>query len=166
MAQSLPASEQGLNKVNAYRRLKGWTKHDKVWADFAGVSTSTLRRFWAGTPIEQSRFQAICEAVGVENWKEIVDKESLFGLKTTQQTNRSLFTTLETQGVVHEQVISQQQPLTLSQSNPFGITGRITNPTDFFDVTNYCVWYLKNCLKVATFPLWVNLKSASLLFYG
>jgi DNA-binding Xre family transcriptional regulator len=77
MAASLQVSAYGLKSVDASRKLKGWKKLDEDWAEQAGVSTTTLRRFWEGRRIRQAHFKAICQAVGVENWETMVDKEAL-----------------------------------------------------------------------------------------
>lgn len=77
MAASLQVSAYGLQTVDASRKLKGWKKLDEDWAEYAGVSTTTLRRFWEGHRIRQVHFKAICQAVGVENWEALVDKEAL-----------------------------------------------------------------------------------------
>ncbi|MEN9517890.1 MAG: hypothetical protein RLZZ381_478 [Cyanobacteriota bacterium] len=86
MASSLVASEQGLEIINRARRKKGWNKDASVWIDAASellllkypkngsVSRSTLKRFWKPQPIRQENFVAICKAVGIENWEEIVDE--------------------------------------------------------------------------------------------
>jgi hypothetical protein len=88
MAASLSASGYGLETVDAYRKLKGWNKLDEDWAECAGVSTTTLRRFWEGRRIQQTYFQAICQAVGLEEWQAIVDREALVGSLSAQLDDR------------------------------------------------------------------------------
>jgi len=73
MAVSLKSSRQGLALVDQARREKGWTKTADAWSQVAGVTLSTLKRFWRGMPIARENFVAICQAVGLENWKEIVE---------------------------------------------------------------------------------------------
>jgi hypothetical protein len=73
MAVSLKASRQGLELVDQARRKKGWTKTADAWSQAAGVALSTLKRFWRGMPIARENFVAICQAVGLENWKELVE---------------------------------------------------------------------------------------------
>jgi hypothetical protein len=73
MAVSLKASKAGLEIVDAARRKKGWTKTAAAWSDKALVGKAGLRRFWRRIPITQENFVRICQAVGVENWQEIVD---------------------------------------------------------------------------------------------
>ncbi|MDE5090672.1 MAG: ATP-binding protein, partial [Trichodesmium sp. St18_bin3_1_1] len=73
MAVSLRASREGLQKVDAARKKKGWTKAEDAWWGLAPTSKATLKRFWRSIPIEREAFIAICENVGV-NWEEIVDE--------------------------------------------------------------------------------------------
>jgi DNA-binding Xre family transcriptional regulator len=83
MANSLPASKSGLEIVDQARKRKGWNKDSPIWIDTANellqatvngsVSRSTLQRFWRKQAIRQENFEAICKAVGVENWEAIVD---------------------------------------------------------------------------------------------
>lgn len=84
MAASLPLSTHGLKTIDAFRKLKGWNKLDEDWAEKAGVSTTTLRRFWEGHRIRQAHFKAICQAVGVEDWEALVYSDST-GLKPSER---------------------------------------------------------------------------------
>jgi DNA-binding Xre family transcriptional regulator len=86
MAASLPASAHGLITVDACRKLKGWKKLDEDWAEQAGVSTTTLRRFWEGRSIRQVHFKAICQAVGIENWETLVDQEAIASSSSAPST--------------------------------------------------------------------------------
>lgn len=70
---SLEASTQGLELVDQKRRQKRWNRTAPVWCREAFTTRSTLNRFWAGKPIRQETFIAICQAVGVD-WKEVVDR--------------------------------------------------------------------------------------------
>ena len=72
MASSLKASKTGLMVIDQARRSKGWNKVEEAWFEKAGVSQSSLMRFWRGAPILRENFIAICETVGC-NWEEIVD---------------------------------------------------------------------------------------------
>jgi len=45
-----------------------------AWWQTALTSQATLRRFWRKLPIQQETFIKICEAVGLSNWKQIVDR--------------------------------------------------------------------------------------------
>src|SRR5919202_5701554 len=76
MAVSLKASRQGLELVDQARRKKGWTKMAAAWLQAAKISTSTLKRFWRGAPIQQETFIAICQAVELKNWEEIAEDSS------------------------------------------------------------------------------------------
>jgi AAA-like domain len=77
--RSVRASEAGLVKVDrARRRMRGWTKtRTESWWMEAEVSQSTLRRFWARKLIRENNFIAICKAVGLEDWEELVDRSEL-----------------------------------------------------------------------------------------
>ncbi|NEO29352.1 MAG: hypothetical protein F6K36_02635 [Symploca sp. SIO3C6] len=70
---SLKTSDQGLEVIDALRRKKGWCKSAITWADYANVAQSTLKRFWRKEPILEENFKAICQAVGVQNWQDIID---------------------------------------------------------------------------------------------
>jgi uncharacterized protein YjbI with pentapeptide repeats len=86
MAATLKASAEGLDIVDKARCMKGWAKQDQVWFDLAHVSKSTLRRFWAGIAIQSESFQSICQCVGIEDWKWIVD----FGAIDVSDTEEKL----------------------------------------------------------------------------
>jgi hypothetical protein len=73
MAATLRASTKGLAIVDKARRKKNWTKTSEVWFGLAHTSPSTLRRFWSGIAIQAGAFQSICQCVGIEDWKSIVD---------------------------------------------------------------------------------------------
>jgi hypothetical protein len=73
MAITLKASKQGLEIVDRERRKKGWQATAVSWCAAAHVSEATLKRFKRRVPIDRSSFVAICKAVGVDNWEEIVD---------------------------------------------------------------------------------------------
>jgi len=77
MAVILRASKKGLEIVDQARRKKGWAVTASSWYGAANTSTATLKRFRRGMPINQDAFVAICKAVGIENWEEIVDNSSL-----------------------------------------------------------------------------------------
>ncbi|MBD1887904.1 NB-ARC domain-containing protein [Coleofasciculus sp. FACHB-SPT9] len=74
MAGSLRASARGLESVDKARKRKGWTKTMTVsWWQAALTTQATLKRFWQKKPIHQETFINICQAVGIGNWREIVD---------------------------------------------------------------------------------------------
>ena len=74
MAISLKASKQGLEIVDEKRKKKGWKATAVAWYTAANTSEATLKRFRGRTPIDRDVFIAICKAVGIENWEEIIDK--------------------------------------------------------------------------------------------
>ena len=73
MAATVRASNEGLELVEKARNRKGWNKTEQAWADIATTSKATLRRFWGGLAIQTATFQAIGEAVGIEDWESIAD---------------------------------------------------------------------------------------------
>jgi hypothetical protein len=77
MAASLRPSKQGLKIVDRERKKKGWTAIAAAWCYAAQTTPATLKRFRRGMPIQQDVFILICQAVGIENWKEIVDESPL-----------------------------------------------------------------------------------------
>ncbi|MEO1148455.1 MAG: pentapeptide repeat-containing protein [Cyanobacteria bacterium J06638_22] len=62
-----------MDKIDEARRKKGWAKTEPAWANLAGTSTATLKRFWVGVTIHSEVFPAICEAVGIQDWESIVE---------------------------------------------------------------------------------------------
>lgn len=74
---SLRASARGLEIVERARRYKRWTKSASAWWQAALTSEATLKRFWQQQPIQQETFIKICEAVGVSNWNDIVDRSTV-----------------------------------------------------------------------------------------
>lgn len=73
MADSIRASIEGLKLVEQARRKKGWNKQAVSWAEEAHIAVATLKRFWAKDAISQDNFIAICQAVGIEDWREIAE---------------------------------------------------------------------------------------------
>ncbi|MDY6784364.1 MAG: NB-ARC domain-containing protein [Cyanobacteriota bacterium] len=74
MADTLKASKQGLEIVDRARRRRGWTKtRTPAWWDSAYTTQATLKRFWRGIAIQRENFIAICQAVGLPNWKAIAE---------------------------------------------------------------------------------------------
>lgn len=67
------ASVQGLEKVEEARKQKKWKCQDTRWYMTASVSLPVLKRFRAGDSVGKDAFIAICKAVGIDNWQEIVD---------------------------------------------------------------------------------------------
>jgi len=77
MAVTLRASKLGLQIIDQKRKEKGWYKRQGAWYLKADSSEGTLRRFWRGLPIDRDTFIKICQAVGIENWAEIVDNSPI-----------------------------------------------------------------------------------------
>jgi hypothetical protein len=73
MAATVRASQAGLEKIDQTRRAKGWAKTEQAWYQLATTSEATLKRFWAGKPVQQEAFAAICEAAGIADWQAIAD---------------------------------------------------------------------------------------------
>ncbi|MEM8613024.1 MAG: ATP-binding protein, partial [Cyanobacteria bacterium P01_H01_bin.105] len=72
---SVRASEKGLAIADQARQRLGWTKTSTArWWQDAHTSRATLRRFWRGERIQQDAFIAICQTVGLSNWREIAAK--------------------------------------------------------------------------------------------
>ena len=73
MAATLKASQSGLESVDRARRQKGWTATSVTWCSAAQTSVATLKRFRQGKAIQQGAFMGICQAVGIENWQDLID---------------------------------------------------------------------------------------------
>lgn len=73
MAVSLKASKEGLAMVELARKKKGWTATDIMWLQAAETTEATLKRFRNGSSVQKDSFIAICKAVGISNWEEIVE---------------------------------------------------------------------------------------------
>jgi DNA-binding Xre family transcriptional regulator len=91
MANSHIASDRGLQLVNDARQDKSWNRTDQRFLDAAEISKATLNRFYAQQqPIKQETIVAICNAVGINNWKSVVDrivKQKAAGAKDRGNTN-------------------------------------------------------------------------------
>jgi hypothetical protein len=74
MSIALKASKKGLGIIDLARKKKGWTKIAVPWRENALVGEAALRKFWRRIPIRQDNFVSICQAVGVDNWEEIVEQ--------------------------------------------------------------------------------------------
>jgi WD40 repeat protein len=87
MALTLTASEAGLEIVDNARKRKGYNKTNAVnWLEAAGVSRSSLDKFWARQPIKHENFVAICAAVGAD-WQSVAQlaTDKFKGLKIAKQ---------------------------------------------------------------------------------
>lgn len=74
---TIRASKTGLEIIEANRELRNWNKTSAKWFNDANVSLSTLKRFRSRVPIDRDAFIAICKAIGVNNWQDIVDETPL-----------------------------------------------------------------------------------------
>ncbi|MEG5059567.1 ATP-binding protein [Microcoleus sp. A2-C5] len=77
MAGLLRASEEGLKIIDLVRRSLGWNKADELWCQAAITSKATLKRFWVRQPIRRETFIAICKAVGINNWEDIIERNDI-----------------------------------------------------------------------------------------
>ena len=78
MAQTFRASDRGLEMVERAMKRKGWTKtRTPLWWEEAYTTQATIRRFWRQIPIQQESLIGICQAVGIEAWQEIVDRDTM-----------------------------------------------------------------------------------------
>ena len=76
MASSYKLSEEGKTAIDMARRRKGWKRTSHRWADEAMISSSTLKRFLSRRPVSGDNFIALCEAVGIDNWLSLVDRQN------------------------------------------------------------------------------------------
>lgn len=82
MAKTIRATQIGLTYIDQARRNKGWAKTEKAWCDLALTSESTLKRFWAGQPIQQETFISICKEVGIDGWQELIDTNPVLSVSS------------------------------------------------------------------------------------
>jgi predicted NACHT family NTPase len=113
MATTLSASVKGLEIVDRARRRKGWNKTVSAWQDFAKVSKSTLDRFWMRKPIKHENFIAICSAVGIEDWEQIIDLPPLEPSNIKRKSNltpanRFLDDSMHSPGILELEDFAQQ----------------------------------------------------------
>ncbi|RUT04047.1 hypothetical protein DSM106972_049610 [Dulcicalothrix desertica PCC 7102] len=73
----LTATESGLKIIEIARRKKGWSETDLAWAKAAKTSVETLNNFWQRLPIPQKDFEAICNALELIRWQEIIRNHSI-----------------------------------------------------------------------------------------
>ncbi|MGD1865531.1 MAG: hypothetical protein ACFB0D_13340 [Phormidesmis sp.] len=74
MAITLKTDKQGLAVVDQARIKKNWTALAAAWCTQANVSVSTLKRFREKKAIQKDAFIAICRAVGIDSWQQIVSE--------------------------------------------------------------------------------------------
>jgi LuxR family glucitol operon transcriptional activator len=89
----LKASVQGLEKIHEARIKKQWKRQDMCWCQAAIVSVSGLKRFLAGEDIGDDSFIRICQAVGIENWRDIVESSEASNLTQKISRKRDRLTT-------------------------------------------------------------------------
>ncbi|MEP0755703.1 helix-turn-helix transcriptional regulator [Trichocoleus sp. Lan] len=70
MERGIRASDEGREKVEETRKLKGWTQ--EYLAGASQCTRQTVNRFLAGQAIEKRIFQAICAELGMD-WRAIAD---------------------------------------------------------------------------------------------
>ena len=85
---SLKASAEGLAKIHEARLRNRWKRQDTRWCQAAIVSVSGLKRFLAGEGIGDDTFIRICQAVGIENWQEIVESSEVSNLTKNNSRKR------------------------------------------------------------------------------
>jgi WD40 repeat protein len=94
MANSLIASDKGLQLVDEGREKQGWNRSDKRFLQAAGnISRATLNRFYARKPVKHDNFVAICKAVGLEKWQRVA--ATVLSAEKTQVVAQIPPTTLE-----------------------------------------------------------------------
>lgn len=88
MGDSVRASEAGLAIANQARLRRGWTKTSTArWWQDAHTSRATLRRFWRGERIQKDAFIAICQTVGLDNWRAIAEQPDLIAEQSSNQAS-------------------------------------------------------------------------------
>jgi WD40 repeat protein len=91
MANSLIASDRGLQLVNEAREKQGWNRTDRRFLEAADIiSRATLNRFYAQQPIKHENFVAICEAVGINNWQRVATVMAVGIVEPPQELSKDL----------------------------------------------------------------------------
>lgn len=75
-SKKLRASKPKLESIiEPLMQSKGWSRQSSpVWWETAYTTQATLKRFWRGLTIEAGTFIAICRAVGLEDYEQVVDR--------------------------------------------------------------------------------------------
>lgn len=68
---SFKLSEWGIQEVRMQRKIRGIA--NRKLAELSFVSESTVKRFIQGKPISTANFEALCQALGLEDWKTLID---------------------------------------------------------------------------------------------
>lgn len=72
MADTLRASEEGIQRIDQARQRKRWNRTADAWLQAIPAARSTMNRFWSRQPVRREIFIGICDAVGIP-WGEVVD---------------------------------------------------------------------------------------------
>lgn len=99
---TLRVSKQGLKILDRQRRIKRWAAVAPSWCDNAQTSVAILKQFRQKRPISQAQFVAICKAVGIENWPDIVDNTP-----PTQANSRPDFFAYDDAWTGREQIVTE-----------------------------------------------------------
>jgi WD40 repeat protein len=93
MANSLIASDRGLQLVNDAREKQGWNRTDRRFLETAQIARATLNRFYAQKPIKHDNFVAICEAVGINNWQRVATMTAVSIVELPQEFSKEIHLT-------------------------------------------------------------------------
>lgn len=104
LARSYKLSEEGKVVVDEARLKKRWNKTSLEWAEKAMTSDSTLKRFLRGNKITSDHFKSICEAVGLTEWRKLVDSEDNDSTRVTSFPTQTA-TSLKTQRKIRGRVV-------------------------------------------------------------
>ncbi len=75
MRTTYKLSQEGLQEIEQKRRLKGWGRTSRKWANMAMTSESTLKRFLRGEAISPDHFISLCQAIGIPDWQRLAGLE-------------------------------------------------------------------------------------------
>ena len=71
---SFRATKAGIDLADERRIKRGWSRKSQAFAQTAGVSESTLGRFWLRKDrLDKASIMGIFKAVGLENWEDYVE---------------------------------------------------------------------------------------------
>lgn len=77
------------------KKKKRWKATAAFWYEAAGTSLATLKRFRARKAIDIDVFIAICKAVGIEDWEQIVDKSPILPIAAPKEPIKRVESKLE-----------------------------------------------------------------------
>jgi len=123
------ASAQGLHKVEEARKQKKWKCQDARWYMKAKVSLSVLKRFRAGDSVGKDAFIAICKAVGIDNWQEIVDD-------TVQETELPISSISTDSSTLDPNFVGRENAIAKNHSNSHKVVN--TSPLEQRDGDEKC----------------------------